>query len=568
MLQKGVFQFLLTVLLVMVGCAEQKFCITADDYGFDKLSISARGKNIKGTKNSQYVDWEDSGLLLNGEELFIIVMGGRDPEHADQYSEWTGWLCTSNDTTICNKIKNNFYHTCTSPNWCPNPLKPAKYADIDNAPCVFRQGIGLYGLALPKSTTVGSPNITKEANITPSSIDATVFHLGDRNDLAHGNQNNLGGYKKRLSSDTLGGKLYFKILDNYYEDNAGGYNIIVKNGASRDTNGPIESVIRLVTNILDKTAKTIFIRIIKDNEYRASLRYILIIFIIISAMSFVVGITQFASKEFITRVFKLLLITELSLGEKSWDFFNNYFFKIFTKGVEEIIAIILKSVTGGVIDGFAFFDKMAYFFLSSEMTAKIWSLITANFFVALFTIPLIYVAIFVFFIAIAKAVIIYLTSYIAISLLIILAPIFLIFLLFDITRSFFENWLQKLGSYFLQPIIIFAVLGLFGQIIVNQIYKMFGFAVCWEPFIQIFGITLLKFWKASNFSDRKADIFIPGYSVNPDNPDTICSPYECRAERYVDLPFLDLVKDEGLINDFLSGNWWMLFVEALILIFF
>ncbi len=66
---------------------------------------------------------------------------------------------------------------------------------------------------------------------------------------------------------------------------------------------------------------------------------------------------------------------------------------------------------------------------------------------------------------------IFLVAFIARSLLYGIAPLFIAFALFKQTRSLFDGWLQQLISFALQPLFLFAFLGLFHKMI-NEMLKV------------------------------------------------------------------------------------------------
>ena len=87
-------------------------------------------------------------------------------------------------------------------------------------------------------------------------------------------------------------------------------------------------------------------------------------------------------------------------------------------------------------------------------------------------------------------------------------------------------------------------------------YKLLGFRVCYVPYIYVGNMVILKMWKICSFNSDsavKAAIPVPGYGFwDTLNPTRFCAPYDCIANRYIDLPFLDLTNDSALISAFNS----------------
>jgi hypothetical protein len=132
-------------------------------------------------------------------------------------------------------------------------------------------------------------------------------------------------------------------------------------------------------------------------------------------------------------------------------------------------------------------------------------------------------------------------------------------MLFKITKPLFEGWLNQFANYFFQPVIVFASIALLGQLIINQIYRILGFGVCFQDYISFpingTNFVLMKAWQICSFSNNslQASIAVPGYGFwNSLDPTHFCAPFECTANRYIALPFLDPVADSSLINAFQS----------------
>ncbi len=66
-----------------------------------------------------------------------------------------------------------------------------------------------------------------------------------------------------------------------------------------------------------------------------------------------------------------------------------------------------------------------------------------------------------FLMALIKAIHTYLASILAISFMFLLSPLFISVLLFKKTRQYFDKWCRMIGSFILQPVILFAFLSLF-----------------------------------------------------------------------------------------------------------
>ncbi|MEK6734041.1 MAG: type IV secretion system protein [Pseudomonadota bacterium] len=547
---------LLFMSLFLYSCNGHEQPIEADDFGFPKVFVAAKGQNVKGEKENELSEWQSSGYKYtgNGKATLMVYNPG-----SYYYSIWSSWwgngeyvLTTemqkpSTPNCCVGTIVNN---ACVSA-YCASPKN--KYETIANAPCNFVHGQGLYMLLTnPDNKNVKDPNKYIAVNRKPGLVNFFNIGLWDDSGMYQDNET-TGGYNKYIDPKYIGGELYFKILDRYYDDNSGGFRVSLKNGFAPSQTPPIQSVINLVMAKLKSAANSIFQSLVENPIYSSSLKSLLSIYIIIYGMMYIGGVIHMTHREVINMMIKLIIVIQLLTSETSWWVFNNYFFTFFTEGIGEIISIITTNITGA--SGLAFFDDMWNLLFSYETTAKITALIfsiKAGIVAAL----LVLIAILIFAFSIAQALMLFLLAYIAIALLISVAPIFITFLLFQRTRSLFDGWISQFSGYFFQPLLVFSALALFGQIIINQLYKILGFKICYLPWIKVNNSVIMTTWQICPYNtanDTLATIPIPGYGFwDVIDKKRFCRPYECTGERYVNLPFLDPASDGSLINAFNS----------------
>jgi type IV secretory pathway VirB6-like protein len=592
---------LLCLVLGLSACDDFKAPIEADDFGFPKMTIKAAGKSVKGQQATELSEWEFSGYTYDGSLAVIMVYNPYNYQYV-----WSSWFgngegtltesLQSSSTPYCcvGGTYNKNSKTCTTPRYCAK--SSAQFETIANAPCIFSQGQGLYMLLTdPANTSITDPNSYTSVNRSPAI--ANFFTLGLwqytgmyqngilANGYIGGYVNNVAVSNSKSSSNTsgasvtsattytdltipqanVGGKLYFKILDNYYDDNSGFYYVSLKNGFSSTITPPIAMVISLITTQLNNASESIYKNITNNQEFHKSLRAALSLYIIIHGILYIAGILQMSQKELVMMTMKLVLVIQLLTTDTSWTLFNTYFFNFFTGGLNEIINIITANISGAMsgtgATGLTFFDAMFNLLFSYETTMKIIALIFSVD-SGIVVVAIIYASFALFIICLAKGLILYLLAYIAISLIISLAPIFISFMLFKRTKSIFDNWLNQLIAYFFQPLFVFAALAMMGQNVINQMYKLLGFKVCYTPWITTpspSNATLVKMWQICPFNSAtatKATIPVPGYGFwDPNNPTTFYPPYSFQASRYIDLPFLapavgNSQNDQALIEAF------------------
>lgn len=579
------FMLLFLATILVSACDQSLDDIEADDFGFPKRTIYAKGQNVTGEEENQLSEWSDSGYKYNGDQIVIMVYNpsGSSPKK----NTWNAWLCDGEDN-ICASMYDAW--SCSFPDgYCSVP--DDTYETINNAPCYMERGEGLYLLITdPARDDIEDPNTYDSVNRLPSSAGFYTKSLWDETSQFQNGQRAYGYSGElvpvevdpetgeetenyRSAGEYVEGTAWFKILDRYYEDNSGSYKVSIKRGFDQSVPPPIASVISFVTDAMKDTAESLYKEIVANSDYLLWIKMLLVIYIVVHGILYLGGASQMNQREFVSMFIRMIIVIQLTTSTTSWDLFNNYFFKFFTEGLDEMISIVTSNISDGTSDAITFFDKLLNLLYSYETSIKLYAAV--NSFPSGFVVTIIsYIGFFYFTFAIAEVVILYLLSYLGIALLIIVAPIFICFMLFEITKPLFENWLNQFVALFLQAVITLAALNLFAQMIVDQIYMMFGYKACFEDWISVGSFVIAKSWficstvkdtpdsstSQSDINDNCEDnlfcyMEVPGYGYNDgSNPDYYCEPYECWDNRHVELPFLDpdISKEADLIEAFRS----------------
>ncbi|MFV9935896.1 MAG: type IV secretion system protein [Rickettsia endosymbiont of Haemaphysalis japonica] len=608
-MNKNIFITLLISLLLLSGCTGDT-CIDPDDFGFIKFNVSARYDPEEITsrqEGNQVAPWRNSAYKVNGYPLTVMVRPWSyilgDKNTSGQLSAWCPWYGQKNNTTtlaaFCVKLQPCTFWDNTRLDMCtPNPANQND-AMISNAPCIMTDGVGLYFLIAAKNT---DPNISPDSQRKPQGI---TQHLGEELTSSVGYEFysisstgqflQAGGinyqYKGEDKSKYAQSPLYFKIIDKFYNDNSGQYRLVIKSGVTDTRPDPLQFLTDLIKGVLfgkDGIIKKTYQQIIDTSGYRMSVSAILTLYIMFTGFSFLIGNINLTHVELIVRILKVSIVSILLSTDKAWTFFHDYLFVFFIDGIQQILQIINEASATGPGS-----QSLLGLLISPQTLSKLFSLLFVDWLGFIYIILYLIALYFIFFL-IFKATIIYLTALITIGMIIIMGPIFICFMLFNITRSLFENWLRQLISYALQPIILFAGIAFISMIIRTEIYSTLGFAVCKHdfpnlgPINEIFGSFLedidpslghsIFYWwfpvpmKGGINNFHKANILVPEDHIIVDDsckndPDKCkhCAAYECIDERYIELPFLDLVKDAKRISNFINGKFVQL--DGILLIF-
>ncbi len=581
--------WLFFIIFVLSACTGDN-CIDADDFGFAKFTISSRYEEeelYEQQQDNQIAPWRNSEFRVNGAPLTIVVKTwkhGTDKNKSWEVSAWCAWYGEKDNTatlsTFCERLQEcKFYNQM-----CTN----TKDAEITNAPCLFKNGVGLYALMAEKGT---DPNLSFEKQRSPDGI---TLHLGEPTqgyklyDISQtGETRPAGGinynYEGKDKTKYNDNPLYFKILDKFYDDNNGQYKIVIKSGIWDNREDPISFLTKLIKDQLFGDdyglVKTVYQNIIKNPAYQLSVSALLTLYIIFTALSYFTGNLNVTHTEIIIRVVKVGIVSALLTSEYSWSFFNDYLYVYFVDGVEEILAIIQDA--GAVGPGST---NILNLMLAPQTMAKLFAVLFAEWNGFIYII-LYFVALYFIILLTLQGTIIYLIALIAIGMIITMGPIFICFLLFGITRSLFENWLRQLISYSLQPIILFTGLAFIAIIIRTEIYSTLGFRVCKHDFpnlgtiSEIFGgftndldssisQSIFYWWfplPITHTDPNKDKVMIPVPQDHKKDDGSYCVAYECLDERFVELPFLDPDTDQDRINSFANGNF--VHLDGLLLIF-
>ncbi len=598
-MNRNIFITLLISLLALSGCSGDT-CIDPDDFGFIKFNISSRYDPSEVTsrqEGNQVAPWRDSAYKVNGYPLTIMVkpwdyMSG-DKNTSGMLSAWCPWYGQQNNFTtlaeFCVRLRPCQF---TDGKMCPTPTP--RDAPINNAPCILKNGVGLYFLIADKGS---NPNMSPDSQHSPKGI---TQHLGEPvtsqgyefySISSTGKFLQAGGINYQYGCTSLHcdqasnyaqSPLYFKILDKFYDDNSGQYRVVIKSGVSDTRPDPLQFLTNLIKNELFGTSdkdpgivRKTYQQIIETPGYRLSVSALLTLYIMFTGFSFLIGNINMTHVELVVRILKVSVVSILLSTSKAWTFFHDYLFVFFVEGLAQILQIVQDASTG---------QSLLNLLISPQTLSKLFSLLFVDPLGFIYII-LYLIALYFIFLLIFKATIIYLTALITIGMIITMAPIFICLMLFNITRSLFENWLRQLISYTIQPIILFVGIAFIGMIIKTEIQSTLGFAVCKKdfpdlgPINQIFGSftedldssignSIFYWWfpvpmKGGIENFTQANILVPEDYTKNDG--TKCLAYQCIDKRYIQLPFLDLVKDANRISNFINGKFVQL--DGLLLIF-
>ena len=248
---------------------------------------------------------------------------------------------------------------------------------VGEYPCWFADGMGLYLLFINEFKD--DPNLNLHTMRYPP---FPTVHIGDFNTSGRVKIQSSGGIFDGYGNPVeikKGMGVFGKILDSHYLDNFGLYRINFLQGVlERDRLNMFESIRRWVLKDMIVHTKDIFNGIIQNPYYKNAITALLILYVVITALSFLMGFVKAQSGELILRSVKIAVVLSI-LHPDAWTFFNTHLFQLYLKGVDQIINVAVGN--GGYFDPDApldFLDKI-YGILNEKTWTKMQSLLFANF---------------------------------------------------------------------------------------------------------------------------------------------------------------------------------------------
>jgi type IV secretion system protein VirB6 len=274
------------------------------------------------------------------------------------------------------------------------------------------------------------------------------------------------------------GKIWLRVVSSNPAQNIGAYKVHIKyeTYANRNfTTNLINSIVTPIKKWLDRVTQISYTNFVRDNSFQKAARACLMLYIIFYAIGFMYGLVKISQYDLVIRLFKMSIIFIL-ISDKSWTFFSQYLIGVFRDGSEYLIHI----ATGSSGDSkFAFLSEPIDAIFNSVTGWKLFAIFVTGP-TGWFLAGTLFYAMIMYVITIVEAVIAYLISLIALAILITVAPIFLIFMLFNYTRHMFDAWVKYLLNFAMQPVLLFAGIMFMIQLILINFYKIFSYEICWN----------------------------------------------------------------------------------------
>ncbi len=241
-------------------------------------------------------------------------------------------------------------------------------------------------------------------------------------------------------------------------------------------------IVKPLRDKFNELSEVIYRKLISNAALQNIARLMLVIYIIIYGLMFLAGATQITVTDIVMRVLKIGVVLAL-FSETSWTFFSRNLFNVFIDGTEYLMTTVIgaTSSTGNI---FGFIDPVIEKYTNGNMWALLFiQLLQIHNGLTFFAIMTIY-AILIFFRAVLQVIVGYCLAFLGLAVMISIAPFFIILILFERTKSMFDNWISTMFSQMIQPTILLIFFLLIDQIMGEVITRTIVRA-CWDILIPI-----------------------------------------------------------------------------------
>ncbi|MES2215260.1 MAG: type IV secretion system protein [Pseudomonadota bacterium] len=216
------------------------------------------------------------------------------------------------------------------------------------------------------------------------------------------------------------------------------------------------------------------------------IKSMLTLYIVIFGLMFLLGMKEITQKDLVTRVIKIAIVSGLISGQ-TFELFNTYIFEVVINFSDQIISNIAGYrlfTSGGVSNPMMFMEELlSKIFFSKVFISQILATMSFGIF-GPFYFLLILISIVICVISLLRALAIYIMAFVAVALLLGLAPFFLTFMLFDRTYYLFENWSRFLFRYMIEPAVLMAGITILTKLFAIYLDNVLNYSTCWKCAIE------------------------------------------------------------------------------------
>lgn len=246
--------------------------------------------------------------------------------------------------------------------------------------------------------------------------------------------------------------------------------------------GLLSEIYNFIKDTLNDATKKLFSAFTNSGSYQMALNAAVTLMVVIGGIGFTIGVIQPSFAQLLVRLLKLGIVYAV-VSPGGWTFFSDYAVKFFMDGTDELVKGVVAIGTGVTpppgATPFYQLDRLASFLIDPDTIIAILGTFTAGGPYGMGMGGLMLIACWGFVSLIIKALRIYAVTFVGRSLLLGVAPVFIVFLLFDRTKQMFVSWVNALISMMLQPVLLFTFLSFFLVLIESGAKDMLSSELCW-----------------------------------------------------------------------------------------
>lgn len=279
-------------------------------------------------------------------------------------------------------------------------------------------------------------------------------------------------------------------------------------GASKGpTDGLLSEIYLFIKEIVDESTRKLYMAFIGNEGYQKAVFAAMTLMIAIFGIGFTIGVVQPSFGQALMRLIKFAVVAAM-VSPAGWQFFSDPttgagVVAFFNDGTDELVKGVMEIGMGSGLQPppegstpFYRLDRLADFMIQPDTIIAILGSTFASGPYGLAMGGLMMFAFFGFVRLLVQALKVYAVSFVARSLLLGIAPIFIVFLLFDKTKQLFMTWINALLSLSLQPILLFTFLSFFIVLIESAATDLLKTEFCWTSYQNVNGSqNLSNFWR-------------------------------------------------------------------------
>lgn len=236
---------------------------------------------------------------------------------------------------------------------------------------------------------------------------------------------------------------------------------------------------------VEKFSKLFYFGLAKNAALKKVFSILAILYITLYGIYFLLGVVKVTAYDLLVRCSKIIVIAAL-FNENSQYIFYDTLFPMFDGGINSLISYAVKTTASDVDNPFKFFDLVVSRYIDVNFL-KIILIEIVNIHNGLTILGILTLwSIMRFIIIMVKVCMELLMSMIAIAILVGLAPMFIVFILFDRTAEIFKRWLSALLLNTLMPVIMIIFILIINELMLVAVEAAFPeIRICWGTLFDI-----------------------------------------------------------------------------------